>query len=163
MFDRNSDYALNKRDPDAIVCKSTTGVHIRLTRTDFSDETEFEIWKHWSDEDYHAIEKGDQRQNRRVFSLEGLAEQSFSVSSVEAELMEKLSYQEHFYFLQLMLKVMRSSLTITQRRRLERYMMGETEEEIAQEENVRQQSVSECLQAALKKLRKSLEYEFTKF
>ena len=24
MFDRNSDYALNKKDPDAIVCKSAT-------------------------------------------------------------------------------------------------------------------------------------------
>lgn len=36
MFDRNSDYALNKKDPDAIVCKSSTGVHIRLTRLDFS-------------------------------------------------------------------------------------------------------------------------------
>ena len=42
MFDRNSDYALNKKDPDAIVCKSSTGVHIRLTRLDFSSQEEFE-------------------------------------------------------------------------------------------------------------------------
>jgi len=28
MFDRNSDYALNKKDPDAIVCKSATGIHM---------------------------------------------------------------------------------------------------------------------------------------
>lgn len=36
MFNRNSDYALNKKDPDAIVCKSATGIHICLTRADFS-------------------------------------------------------------------------------------------------------------------------------
>ena len=42
MFDRNSDYALNKKDPDAIVCKSATGIHIRLTRLDFSSQEEFE-------------------------------------------------------------------------------------------------------------------------
>ena len=45
MFDRNSDYALNKKDPDAIVCKSATGIHIRLTRADFSSAEEFEKWK----------------------------------------------------------------------------------------------------------------------
>ena len=57
MFDRNSDYALNKKDPDAIVCKSSTGVHIRLTRLDFSSQEEFEKWKQWSDDDYHCTEK----------------------------------------------------------------------------------------------------------
>lgn len=30
MFDHKSDYALNKYDPDAIVCRSVTDVHIRL-------------------------------------------------------------------------------------------------------------------------------------
>ena len=59
MFDRNSDYALNKKDPDAIVCKSSTGVHIRLTRLDFSSQEEFEKWKQWSDQDYHHTEKKD--------------------------------------------------------------------------------------------------------
>lgn len=156
MFDRNSDYALNKRDPDAIVCKSATGIHIRLTRADFSNETEFEIWKHWSDEDYHAIEKSDQRYEHRVLSLEELAEGSIAVSSVETELIDQLSYQERLDLLRLVLKVMETNLTATQRHRLERYMKGVTEKEIALAENVRQQSVSECLQAALKKLRKSL-------
>ena len=72
MFDRNSDYALNKKDPDAIVCKSATGIHIRLTRGDFSSAEEFEKWKRWSDENYHAIEKADHRHSNRTISLEGL-------------------------------------------------------------------------------------------
>ena len=51
MFDRNSDYALNKKDPDAIVCKGGTGIHSRLARLDFSSLGEFEKWKQWSDQD----------------------------------------------------------------------------------------------------------------
>ena len=27
MFDRSSDYALNKKDPETLVCKSATRVH----------------------------------------------------------------------------------------------------------------------------------------
>ena len=45
MFDRKSDYALNKRHPDSIVCKSVTDVHIYLTRADFSSEADFLKWK----------------------------------------------------------------------------------------------------------------------
>lgn len=45
MFDRKSDYAMNKKDPEAIVCKSSTGVHIRLTSADFSGVEEFQEWK----------------------------------------------------------------------------------------------------------------------
>ena len=54
MFDKKSDYSLNKMDPDAIVCKSVTGVHIRLTEADFSSVEEFRAWKAWSDADFHA-------------------------------------------------------------------------------------------------------------
>lgn len=59
MYDRKSDYALNKQDRDAIVCGSVTGVHIRLTRSDFSSEEEFQKWKAWSDWDYHTNANGD--------------------------------------------------------------------------------------------------------
>ncbi len=52
MFDTKSDFALNKFDRDAIVCRSVTGVHIRLTRADFASEEEFLRWKVWSDGDY---------------------------------------------------------------------------------------------------------------
>ena len=94
MFDRNSDYALNKKDPDAIVCKSATGIHIRLTRADFSSAEEFEKWKRWSDENYHAIEKADHRHSNRTISLEGLAELSFAVLSAETEVMNQYDQEE---------------------------------------------------------------------
>lgn len=54
MFDRKSDYALNKQDPEAIVCKSVTDIHIRLIRLDFASPEEFERWKRWSDENYRT-------------------------------------------------------------------------------------------------------------
>ena len=57
MFDRKSDYALNKRHPDSIVCKSVTDVHIYLTRADFSSEADFLKWKEWADRNYHQMDK----------------------------------------------------------------------------------------------------------
>ena len=81
MFDRKSDYSLNKQDPDSIVCKSSTGVHIRLTRLDFASPEEFEKWKRWSDEDYHATEKADHVYSNHTVSSDKLVEVSITVIS----------------------------------------------------------------------------------
>ena len=54
MFDKKSEYALNKHDQDSIIYISVSG-HIRLTRADFSSEEEFLKWKAWSDEDYYGV------------------------------------------------------------------------------------------------------------
>ena len=56
MFDKKSEYALNKYDQDSIIYISVSG-RIRLTRADFSSEEEFLKWKTWSDADYHETEK----------------------------------------------------------------------------------------------------------
>ena len=50
MFDKKSEYALNKYDQDSIIYISVSG-RIRLTRADFASEEEFLRWKQWSDED----------------------------------------------------------------------------------------------------------------
>ena len=55
MQDKNSIYALNKRDPDAIVYLDR-GKPIRVTEEDFAAETEFPKLKAWSDENYHNEE-----------------------------------------------------------------------------------------------------------
>ncbi|MCI9193916.1 MAG: hypothetical protein HFE92_11160 [Acutalibacter muris] len=54
MFDNKSDYALNKKNPGAIVFKTATGAFLRLRRDNFSSEEEFQKWKDWSDEDYRV-------------------------------------------------------------------------------------------------------------
>lgn len=41
MFNRKSSYALNKKDPDAIVYMDANEVIVRLTREDFASEKEF--------------------------------------------------------------------------------------------------------------------------
>lgn len=69
MYDKNSDYALNKRSRDSIVCKSVTGEHIHIHRRDFSSDNEFERWKAWSDENYHETDKLNHRQSDRILSL----------------------------------------------------------------------------------------------
>lgn len=47
MFNRKSIYALNKKDPNAIVYTDADGNLIRLTRDDFSNEEEFLRWKRY--------------------------------------------------------------------------------------------------------------------
>ena len=69
MYDKNSDYALNKRSRDSIVCKSVTGENIHIRREDFLNDEEFEYWKAWSDADYRATEKHDRHQLDNCFTL----------------------------------------------------------------------------------------------
>ena len=51
MFDPKSNFVLNKLERNAIVCKRTTGIHIRLTCEDVHSEKEFIYWKELSDDD----------------------------------------------------------------------------------------------------------------
>ena len=153
MFDRNSDYALNKKDPDAIVCKSATGIHIRLARLDFSSQGEFEKWKQWSDQDYHHTEKKDHVYANHTVPTDKLVEVSVTVISPEEELMEAYDRQERERLYLQLKDGLELCLTSAQRRRLWLYLEGLTENNIAKAEGVRQQSISECLQAALKKLK----------
>lgn len=158
MFDRKSDFALNKKDPDAIVCKSSTGVHIRLTRLDFASPEEFEKWKRWSDEDYHSTEKADHVYSNHTVPVDKLVEVSITVISPEDELMEVFSRQEREDLYRRLEAGLETRLTPTQRRRLWMYCVdGLSVEEIAGVEQKRHQSISECLQAAKEKIRKFFE------
>ena len=48
MFNRKSDYALNKKDATAIVYIDADKHIKRLTHEDFSSEEEFLRWKSWA-------------------------------------------------------------------------------------------------------------------
>ena len=158
MFDRKSDYAINKKDPEAIVCKSVSGVHIRLTRVDFSSQEEFEKWKAWSDEDYHTREKADHVYSNHTVPVDKLVEVSITVISPEDELMEVFSRQEREELYHRLETGLETRLTPAQRRRLWMYCVeGLTMEEIAGMEHKRHQSISECLQTAKEKIKKIFE------
>ena len=140
MFDRKSDFALNKKDPDAIVCKSSTGVHIRLTRLDF------------------AMEKADHVYSNHTVPVDKLVEVSITVISPEDELMEVFSRQEREDLYRRLEAGLETRLTPTQRRRLWMYCVdGLSVEEIARKENVKHQNVSKRILAAKKTLKNFLE------
>ena len=157
MFDRKSDYALNKQDPDSIVYKSSTGVHIRLTRLDFASPEEFEAWKKWSDEDYHEIERRDHIYHNHTLTASVLAEIVLAAFSPEEEVMDRQDRMEREQLYRAIRNALETQLTPAQRRRLWLYAVdGLTEDEIASKEQVRQQSVSKRINAAKKILRKVL-------
>ena len=157
MFDPKSDYALNKKDHEAIVCPSATGVHIRLTRENFASEDEFQRWKAWSDESYHQIENAGINFSKRTLSLHGLSEQATVVQSPEDILIEELDNQERQELRRLLLEGLDNCLNPTQRRRLWMYCVEDlTLRQIADAENVHYTCIYDSLIAAKKRLKNFL-------
>ena len=154
MFDKKSDYALNKRDPDAIVCKSASGVHIRLTREDFASEEEFLRWKDWSDGSYCEIERTDASYSKHTC---GFPEWRGSVQSPEAEMIEAQDQKERQELRRLLLEGLDSCLTPVQRRRLWLYCVeGLTGRQIAQAEGAAHQNVVKSKKKKKKKIKNFL-------
>lgn len=94
MFNRKSIYALNKKDPNAIVYTDADGNLIRLTCDDFACAAEFRRWKDWSDSDLRKEENADHKQSDNSISLEVLSEEATAVISIEDEYMEQISADE---------------------------------------------------------------------
>lgn len=155
MFNRRSSYALNKRDKDAIVCKSVTETHVRLTCDDFSSEEEFRRWKAWSDEDYRATERAE-----RAYHDHGVPLEERNVPgtpSVEELLLEADGRTEWNAARESLALQIRDSLTEKQFRRLCLYYLGDLpEREIAEMEGVGQRRISTSLSLGRKKLARIL-------
>ena len=153
MFDPKSDYALNKMAPDAIVYKDAAGEVTRLTQADFPSLEEFHQWKAWSDENYHDIEKASHVYYNHTRSLHGLSEKAVAVPSPEDAMIEDQEQRERRGLRRMLMKGLDSCLTPTQRHRLWLYCVdGLTVRQIAEAENIKHQSVVECLTAAKNKL-----------
>ena len=158
MFDTKSDYALNKRNPDAIVCRSVTGKYIRLTCEDFASDEEFSRWKDWSDREYHETEKADHVFHNHTLPTEGLSESSMTVLSAEDVLMETFDQQERQKLRCLLMEGLDRCLTQPQSRRIRLYYIdGLTMRQIAEIEGVQHQSIVHCLAAAKRNLQKFLQ------
>lgn len=158
MFDPKSDYARNKKDPDAIVYIDSYGNLIRLTRSDFASEEEFLRWKSWSDENHHTIEKADHVFSNHTLSLDCMAEGAVAAPSPEESLIGVCEEQERRELHSLLMEGLDSCLTPTQRRRFWLHLVeGLTVRQIAEIENVSHPSAVESLAAAKQRL-----YEFLK-
>ena len=157
MFNRKSIYALNKRDPNAIVYTDADGNLIRLTCDDFASAAEFQRWKDWSDSDLRKEENADHKQSDNSISLEVLSEEATAVVSIEDEYMEQISADEAAVLVRLLRQGLSSHLTETQRRRLWKYCVeGKPVRLIAKEECAYRNAVWKSIQAAKEKMFKFL-------
>ena len=157
MFDKKSDYALNKRDPDAIVCKGASGVHIRLTREDFASEEEFLRWKVWSDGDYYDTEKDGRDFYDNGIPLDPRVDKLGAVPSIEAGILAALdaaeASAEQAQRTAVLMEQIKACLTETQYRRLWMFharKMNVTA--IARAEGISKASASRSISAALKNI-----------
>lgn len=155
MVNKNSIYALNKKDTDAIVYPSANGKLIRVTREDFPSEEEFLAFKKWSDENFHEEEKLDHREANHVLSADDLSEAALAVPAADVVMERQYIRAERRRQASEAVVKLKDKLTDTQFRRLWMYHVdGKTEEEIAEIEGVAQQQISKSIIAAEKKIKK---------
>ena len=155
MFDKQSDYALNKADRDAIVCKSVTGNHIRLTREDFASEEEFLTWKAWSDEDFHVEERENHTYEDNTVQMGSISETEIATPSAEVELEHRIDKRRRLRYNAETVASIRHILTERQFRRLWMYCVeGMTQQQIADLEGVGQPRIFASLIAAEKRIKK---------
>ena len=157
MFDTKSDFALNKLDRDAIVCRSVTGVHIRLTREDFASEEEFLRWKVWSDGDYYDTEKDGRGFYDYGLPLDPRVDKLGAVPSIEADILAALdaaeASAEQARRTASLIEQIKNCLTGTQYRRLwMRYSRKMNVTAIAKAEGISKASASRSISAALKNI-----------
>ena len=130
MFNRKSIYALNKKDPDAIVYMDANEVIIRLTREDFASEEEFLKWK-------------------------SLSEAALSIPAIDVVMERQHEKSERCRMASTMVSQIRDKLTETQFRRLWMYYVGGmTVDEIGRIEGIRHQNISKSIGSAMKKIKK---------
>lgn len=145
-----SDYAANKTDAEAIVCRSATGEDVRLTRADFESEEEFLKWKDWSDADYKQSERRDRAYNDRRLSLAAayfLSDRENECLSGEPNAAEQKTRDD-------LISHIRSLLTDTQFSRLwRRFACGRELADIAAEDGVSVAAVSNSIKRAEKRIR----------
>lgn len=152
MFDKKSDYALNKHEKDAIVYISTTG-YILLTRTDFASDEEFLLWKAWSDGDYQDSERSGRSFYDNSIPLDERLDCIGAVPSIEDELFAQLHDTDRIEARMELVRDIRLLLTRKQFRRLWMlHVEGMTMDAIAEAEHIQHQSVSESIAAAKRKI-----------
>ena len=163
MLKKDSIYALNKADSDAIVYIDAEGHTIRLTRRDFATAEEFEKWKAWSDENFHTEEKGDHVYRNHTLRLSGLPEAALSDTAEQEKARERQHRRQQEQFSAAFVLEIRTRLTEIQFRRLWLYYIeSKTVYEIAELDGVAHQNVSKAIKAAKKKILKNFQKQGAK-
>ena len=154
-FNRKSSYALNKKDPNAIVYMDANEAIIRLTREDFASEEEFLKWKSLSDADYHASEKEDHVYANHTLALDELSEEAASIPAADVCMEQAHDRVAEIRRSTQKVTQIRKHLTDTQFRRMWMYFVdGMTIDEIGKVEGVSHQAISLNITAAIRKIKK---------
>lgn len=153
MFNKKSIYALNKKEPDAIIYPDADGNIIRLTREDFANEAEFLRWKAWSDAEYKETEKAGRGYDDNTVTL--IDDMDCTGETLEDELIAIADRMEHDAQCAAMVAQIRAKLTEKQFQRLWKYHVEKVPVKlIAGEENVCEHTVYVSIASAEKKIRK---------
>ena len=153
MFNTASDYAINKKNPHAIIYTDANGNSTVLKKEDFASEEDFRYWKRISDEDYRTLDIEEHKIAKRSVSLYELPPEYLVVESQESVCFGQISLQERAELVQLLLASLNDVVTPKQKKRIwMHYAENRTLAEIAARENVSILSVYESIQSAKKKL-----------
>lgn len=156
MFNRKSSYALNKKDASAIIYLDANDNIIRLTCEDFASEEEFQKWKSWSDENYHAEDNRDVVEGKHKMSIDDLSEAALAIPAIDVVMEHQHERVEKRRQASAMVSQIRDKLTETQFRRLWMYFVdGMTIDEIGEIEGISHQNISKSIGAAMKKIKKN--------
>lgn len=151
MYNKKSDYALNKKNKDAIVSRNAAGDIVQITKEEFASEEEFAHWKEWSDDNYRQEYNAEQSYKRLKNKLQKQAENKAVSLSVEQIMLNDLADEER----KALINKIKAFLTETQFRRLWLYYAeGKTEQQIADIEKVGQRRISTSINDAKKKIKK---------
>ena len=154
MPDKTSIYALNKKDPEAIVYTDADRRVIRLTRADFNTEEDFIKWKSWSDENYHDEEKRDHVEDNHTTPFSEWLEPVSTSDGPETFIERKTERKQRERFTAETVMRVKDKLTEKQFRRLWLYCVGGlTQQQIAEAEEVGQRRISTSITGAIKKIR----------
>lgn len=153
MFNTASDYAINKKNPHAIIYVDAKGSTTVLTKKDFATEEDFYYWKRLSDEDYRNVDIEEHKIAKRTVSLSSLPPDYLVVMSEEETQINRISKLEREAIKQLLMVSLDECLTKAQRNRLwVHYVEGATLEEIAKREGVSFQGVQQSIIRARKNI-----------
>ena len=146
------EYAVNKKNPSAIVYPNPCGRSVFLTAEMFHSEQEFAFWKNVSDDDYRARERAERREAAHVIAWAETVTPSFALSA-EQELLKKTEAYDRHCRLQNVVLFLRTSLTKTQYQRfLLHVLFGVSETQIAAHEGVSVSAVAKSIRLTKKKL-----------
>ena len=160
----NSDYALNKKNPEAIVYRFLDGSIVTVTLEDYLSENpgktgeDFRTLKALSDADYQTRDREDYRQTWKNISIHGWEETKHCAGdSLEEELIDHPERDaEKNQRLAFAAQALDKLTEVQRRRYLMYHAYGLTEAQIAVREGTTQQAVSKALHWADKKIKKIL-------